>query len=404
VAREWNKLSPRKVASCKTQGFYSDGLGLWLQVSKWGTKSWVFRYKRDGRGRYLGLGPLHTVSLAEARERARQARQTLLDGKDPIEAKRQFRKATLLADAKRKTFRNCAADYLAEHSDSWKNAKHRAQWASSIERANKAFGDLDVVDIDVDIILNFLRPIWRKTPETGSRIRGRVEAILDWATAANRRQGENPARWRGHLEHLLKAKPKATHHPALPFSELPAFMAELREHNGISARALEFTILTAARTSEAIGAKWDEIDLEAKIWTVPPKRMKAGRQHRVPLSNRTVELLEALPRDTSGFVFIGASIGKPISNMAMLQLLRGMPGRDGLTVHGFRSTFSDWARERTAFPRDVVEMALAHAIRDKSEAAYRRGDALEKRRRLMAEWVGYCQSPAVNAEVVALHG
>ena len=202
----------------------------------------------------------------------------------------------------------------------------------------------------------------------------------------------------------MKAKPKATHHPALPFSELPAFMAELREHNGISARALEFTILTAARTSEAIGAKWDEIDLEAKIWTVPPKRMKAGRQHRVPLSNRTVELLEALPRDTSGFVFIGASIGKPISNMAMLQLLRGMPGRDGLTVHGFRSTFSDWARERTAFPRDVVEMALAHAIRDKSEAAYRRGDALEKRRRLMAEWVGYCQSPAVNAEVVALHG
>ena len=402
--REGNKLTAMKVKRLKAPGRYCDGHGLWLQVSASGSKAWLFRFMREGRARQMGLGPLHTVSLAEARVRARQARQVLLDGKDPIDDKHATRKAARLAAARQMTFRQCAADYLAEHASGWKNPKHAWQWENSIERANKAFGDLDVGDIDVDVLLKFLRPIWRATPETGSRIRGRVEAVLDWATASKFRQGDNPARWRGHLQHLLKAKPSTTHHPALPFDEIPDFMTELRERDSISARALEFTVLTAARTAEAIGATWNEIDLGEKVWTVPAERMKASRAHRVPLSDRAVEILEAVPREKSGFVFIGARAGKPLSNMAMLELLRGMRGH-GLTVHGFRSTFSDWARERTAYPRDVVEMAIAHAIKDKSEAAYRRGDALPKRRRLMAEWARYCSSPAqVSADVVALHG
>jgi integrase len=245
--------------------------------------------------------------------------------------------------------------------------------------------------------------LWDRAPETASRLRGRIERILAWATVQEYRAGENPARWRGHLQEMFAAKPKAKHHDALPFDQIAGFMAELRSRDSLSARALEFTVLTAARTGEAIGAKWDEIDLEAKVWTLPPGRMKASRQHRVPLSDRAVDILRALPRSKSGFVFAHANGLRPVSNMAMLELLRGMKG-SGHTVHGFRSSFSDWARDRTAYARDVIEMALAHAIKDKSGAAYRRGDALEKRRRLMAEWARYCQSPAAKGEVVALHG
>ncbi len=255
------------------------------------------------------------------------------------------------------------------------------------------------------MVLKLLRPIWPTKPETASRVRGRIERILDWASAQEFRAGDNPARWRGHLDALLPAKTKVRavrHHPALPFVDLPDFMARLRERNSISARALEFTILTAARTAEVTGSKWNEIDLGAGIWTVPAGRTKSSRPHRVPLSDRAIEILEGLPRERSGFLFIGGRVDSPISNFAMLQMLRGL--EPGLTVHGFRSTFSDWARERTAYPRDVVEMALAHAVKDRTEAAYRRGDALEKRRRLMEAWSRYCSSPITSGDVVELLG
>ena len=406
--RQGNKLTALEVARLKQPGRYSDGHGLWLQVSQTGTKAWLFRYMRDGRARQMGLGPLYSVSLAEARIRARQARQLLLDSYDPIDLKRDARTAVRLERAKAVTFHQCADDYLDAHAGAWRNAKHRKQWQATLDAyAHPLIGTLPVASIDTALTLKILRPIWKDKPETASRLRGRIERILAWATVHGFRRGDNPARWRGHLDALLPAKSKVRpvrHHPALPFVELPAFMTELRKRDSVSARALEFTVLTAARTSEATGATWEEIDLKAKVWTVPAKRMKSARPHRVPLTERTLEILNDLPRDNSGFLFIGAKVGSPISNMAMLELLRGMRG-DRLTVHGFRSTFSDWARERTAYPRDVVEMALAHAIKDKSEAAYRRGDALEKRGRLMADWARYCEAPAVvTADVLALHG
>jgi integrase len=399
--RKINRLSAISIARAKEPGRYYDGGGLLLQIGPTGTKSWLFRYQRDGRERRMGLGGIDTVSLAEARVRARQARQLILDGKDPLELKHEGRKAEQLAQARKMTFKQCAAEYLAEHSDGWKNAKHRAQWITSIERANRSFGNFDVAEIDVDVLIRFLTPIWRATPETGSRMRGRIEAVLDWATARKFRQGENPARWKGHMEHLLKAKPEAVHHPAMPFVDLPAFMAEVRARDSLSARALELTILAAARTSEVLGARWDEIDLKAAVWTVPAERMKSGREHRVPLSDRAMEILSVLHRDRSGLMFPGAKAGSPLSNMAMLQLLRGMKG-NGLTVHGFRSCFSDWARERTNYPRDVVEMALAHRIKDRSERAYRRGDALDKRRRLMRDWSSFCESPVREGSVIPI--
>jgi integrase len=402
-----------KVKSERRAGFHRDrgdgaAKGLYLQVSKSPngvTRSWVFRYTSPitGKRRWHGLGPADAIGLSVARERAREARQQVLLGNDPIlerQATRNAkREAHLREIASTMTFRQCAAEYLAEHKESWSNEKHRAQWVTSLNRANAKFGDLNVGSIDVDVIMKFLQPIWKATPETGSRIRQRVERVLDWATVRKFREGENPARWRGHLEHLLKAKPKGKHHAALPWQELPAFMAELRARDGISARALELCILTAARTGEIIGARWDEID--GDIWTIPAERMKMGKQHRVPLSDRALAILDSLPR-MGDYVFPGGVYGKPISNMAMLELLKGMNG-GGLTVHGFRSSFSDWARENTAYPRDIVEMALAHAIKDKSEAAYRRGDALPKRSRLMQAWADYAAStPVEAAEVVPI--
>jgi integrase len=322
LAREINKLTPRKIASLTKPGRYGDGLGLELQVSQWATKAWVLRFTRNGKTRCLGLGPLHTVSLAEARERARQARQVILDGRDPIDAKREARRAEQLAAARKMTFRQCAAAYIAEHSGNWSNPKHAAQWSASVERASGAFGDLDVGAIDTDVLIKFLAPIWRATPESASRLRGRIEAILDWAGARGFRQGENCARWRGHLEHLLKAKPPQKHLAALPVAELPAFMAELRGRAELAARALEFTILTAARTGEAMGARWDEIDFAAKVWTLPAERMKSGRQHRVPLTDRLLAILADLPRDGGPLLFPGVSGSKPMHNGALLNVLK----------------------------------------------------------------------------------
>ncbi|SDR31067.1 Integrase [Rhizobiales bacterium GAS113] len=396
--RKGNELTAATVNSLSKPGLYGDGLGLWLQVSRVGeriTKSWIFRFMLDGKARYMGLGPVHTFSLKEARERARLARQQAKDGIDPIDARREKRKQQKLEAAKRVTFKEACERYTTAHKTGWKNAKHAAQWETTLASAYPAIGSLPVNEIDTGLVLKVLEPIWHSTPETATRLRGRIESVLSWATTSGYRSGDNPARWRGHLDQLLPKRSKVRavkHHPALPFEELPAFMAELRQREGISPRALEFTILSATRTGETIGAKWPEIDFDKKTWAVPAERMKMGKEHRVPLSDRALAILEALPReDGNAFVFIGGKKGAPLSNMAMLELMKGM--RPGYVPHGFRSTFRDWAAETTNYPNHVVEMALAHVVGDKVEAAYRRGVLFEKRRKLMTDWCRFCSSP-----------
>jgi integrase len=398
------QLTTRKIETAKKPGYYCDGAGLYLQVSKYGTKSWAYRFMLNGRSREMGLGSIATFTLKEARERARECRQLVAKGIDPIEERKAKRDAAQVQEAARITFQQAAEQYMSAHSSSWKNGKHRDQWKTTLESyAYPVMGKLPVDAIDLPHVLKVLEPIWHTKTETASRLRGRIERILAWATVRKYRRGENPARWTGHLSEMLPSKQKirkARHLPALPFAELSAFMAELQKRQRISARALEFTILTAARTSEVIGAKWAEV--ADGLWTVPGERMKGGKEHAIPLSKRAVEILENLPRE-SDYVFPGARHGARIGSTAMLELLRGMKG-DGLTVHGFRSTFRDWAGDQTNFAREVIEAALAHRLKDKAEAAYRRSDALEKRRRLMEAWARYCNSPAAKGEVVVLHG
>ncbi len=409
-----NRLNVLQVAKLNSPGRYADGGGLYLRVAEYETKAgrahsknWLFRYERGGRERQMGLGSINTLSLAEARAKARECRQALLDGGEPIEARRARKREALAAAAKVMSFRECAEAYIAEHRDSWKNPKHAEQWPSTLQTyVYPVIGDISVAMIDTNLVEKCLRPIWKTIPNSARRIRGRIETVLNWAKAHDKRTGENPARWRGHLALLFRDKEKKAkrvkHHPALPFIETPRFMGELRGHRDVSSRALEFTVLTAARTSETIGARWSEIDLAEKIWTVPADRIKAGKLHLVPLSDRAVEILKALPQEAgSDFVFIGSRSGKPLSNMAMLELLRGL--RPGYTVHGFRSTFRDWAGDRTNYAREVIEAALAHGIEDETEAAYRRSTAVEKRTRLMAAWTKFCATvPASTAKVVAI--
>jgi integrase len=396
-----NRLTALKVNKLKTPGRYADGGGLWLKISEGGTKSWQFRYSRHGVHRHMGLGPLMSVSLAEARERAKQARQVLLDGRDPIEARRDADATLRLEAARQMTFAEATDAFLSTNSVVWRNDKHRGQWRSTLTTyAFPVFGDLPVKEIDTALVVKALTPIWHAKHETANRVRGRVERVLAWAEAQQLREGENPAAW-ARLKYLLPLKAKAKdHHPALPYVELPGFMAELRQRDYVSARALEFTVLTASRTNETIGMRWDEIDFDAGLWTIPGSRMKANRPHQVPLSDRCISILKALPR-TGDFVFINGG-GNAISNMAMLQLLRGM--RPGVTTHGFRATFKTWARERTSFAVEVQEAALAHAVADKVEAAYIIGDnMLDKRARLMAEWSKFCGAPAVTATVTPIN-
>ena len=398
-------LSAKRVAHLKKPGRYGDGHGLCLQITPSGVKSWLLRYERAGRERWMGLGPLHTVSLQEARERARKARGQLLDGLDPLEARKAEHTRRALEAAKTITFEDAAVAYFNDHEKKWTNAKHRAQFLSTLKAyAFPTIGRLSVADIDTGLVLKSIEEIWRTKTETASRVRGRIEAVLDWATVRGYRTGDNPARWHGLISEVLPARGKAqktVHHAALPFAELPAFMAALREcEGGVGSRALEFTILTAARTGETLGARWTEIDFDEKMWKVPADRMKASREHRVPLSDRAIEILQAMPRETKNpFVFIGSRRGG-LSNMAMAAVLKRM-NRDDITVHGFRSTFRDWAAERTNYQNQIVEMALAHVVGNKVEAAYRRGDLFNKRRRLMAEWARYSGSePMTQAAVI----
>jgi integrase len=402
MARTMGRLTALAVMRATKPGMYADGGGLYLRVGPSGAKSWVFRFRIDGKRRDMGLGPLHAVTLAGAREKATACRAERFDGRDPLEGRHASKLAEKLAASKAMTFRQCAATYIDAHRLGWKNEKHAAQWASTLEAyANPIFGDLPVQVIDTTLVMKVLEPIWSTKTETASRLRGRIEAVLDWATVREFRRGDNPARWRGHLDHLLPRRTKVQkvqHHPALPYTELGAFMTSLRFQEGHAARALEFLILTAGRTGEVIGARWNEINLAEGVWTVPTSRMKAGREHRVPLSAPAVKLIrnqqaavELLEGRLDGFVFPGGRPGKGLSNMALLKLLERMK-RDDLTAHGFRSTFRDWAAEQTHFPRDVAEMALAHTISDKVEAAYRRGDLFDKRRQMMDAWALYCEA------------
>ncbi len=393
--RKMLRLSPKGVVNLKTPGDYCDGGGLYLQVSKSGTKSWVYRYTLNGRARWMGLGPFHPVTLAEARIKALAARKLLLDKIDPLEARNAARDCRALEKARAVTFSGCAAAYIRAKRSDWKNAKHADQWTSTIDTyCGPIIGKLPVQDVDTALVVKVLEPIWTVIPETASRLRGRIESVLGWATVSGYRTGDNPARWRGHLDNVLpslKKKARVKHHPALPFDQMGEFMESLRAQEGIAPRALEFLILTAARTGEVIGAQWDEFDLKAGLWTVPASRMKAGREHRVPLAPRAVEIIRALHQSQSDYAFPGQREGNHLSNMAMLQLLK-REGRSDLTVHGFRSTFRDWTAERTNYPREVCEMALAHTVGDAVEAAYRRGDLFEKRRRLMLEWSKHCDN------------
>jgi len=406
MARKLNRLTAVEVRANDKKGMYHDGGGLYLQVSSSGTKSWIFRFTLDGRAREMGLGPVHAIPLADARKRAAECRRMRLDGIDPIEARSEHRSWKKLEAARGKTFDACAAAYLDAHNDGWRNAKHREQWRNTLSSyASPVLGSLPVQAVDLALVMKALEPIWKAKPETASRLRGRIEAVLDWAKVRGYRVGENPARWRGHLDKLLPARAKiqkVVHHPALPYSEIADFIVSLRTQEGIAACALEFLILTAARTGEIIGARWDEVDLNEKVWVVSGERMKTGREHRVPLSGPALAVFKKMKEiGESDFVFPGGKRGKPLSNMAMLALLKRI-GRNDLTAHGFRSTFRDWAAERTNFPREVVEMALAHTIENKVEAAYRRGDLFQKRRQLMEAWARFCLTTSVQADVVPI--
>jgi integrase len=400
------KLSAVEVAKVKGPAVLHDGGGLYLRVSPTGSKSWVFRFQLDGKRRDMGLGPYPDISLAAARGRATEHRKQRHGGIDPLEAREAQRQARRLSVARGRTFRAMAEEFIGRNEAGWRNAKHRQQWRNTLASyVYPTMGELPVAAIDNGLVIQVLEPLWTTKPETASRVRGRIEAVLDAATVRGFRQGPNPAQWKGNLAHILPARAKVrkvAHHAALAFDDVPEFLIALRGRPGMAARALEFAILTAARTGEALGATWGEIDLDAKVWTVPAKRMKGGREHRVPLSEAALAVLQmvrplALMRDgepdTAAPLFPGSRRALPLSNMVLLMLLRRMK-RDDLTAHGFRSTFSDWAAERTAYPREVVEMALAHAVENKVEAAYRRGDLFNKRRKLMDAWEDFCAAPA----------
>ena len=395
AGRTLNKLSAVQAAKITTPGRHSDGGGLYLFVDPHGRRRWIFMYARNGKRTELGLGGGRDLSLANARAEAAKMRELLATGGDP--------KAERAKDDYIPTFGECADAYVEAMKPSWRNAKHAAQWTMTLTKYAKPMRSKLVSAIGTQDVLDVLQGLWKRTPETAERLRGRIENVLDAAKAKGHRSGENPARWRGHLDQLLPKRQRLSrgHHTALAYDATADFMADLRGRSAVAARALEFAILTAARSGEVLGAQWDEIDREKKVWTIPAVRMKAGREHRVPLSPRAMEIVDAMAKlGTEGHLFPGPEPGKPLSSMAMAMLLRRM--KADITVHGFRSTFRDWASETTGFPHEVCESALAHVIGNKAEAAYRRGDLFDKRRKLMEAWAGYCARKA-GTKVVPLH-
>jgi len=389
------KLTIQQVKSTNRRGFYGDGDGLYLKVTETGTKSWVFRFRVNGKLRDHGLGSVNTLSLAEARQAAQECRKLRLQGQDPIEEKRRQRVTAQLEAAKAVSFKACVESYVASHKSSWRNAKHQRQWSATLEKyAYPVFGDLPVGEIDMRLVQKVLKPIWYDKTETASRVRGRIETILNYATVQGLREGNNPAVWRGNLSVVLPAKNKITkvkHMKALPHTEMAGFWAKLSEYTGAGADALRLVILTAARSGEVRGATADEFDLEQAVWTIPADRMKAGQEHRIPLSPPAVELVKRLLKQRTGdIVFPGMKKDKPISDGTLLAVLKRMGCKERTTVHGFRSTFRDWAAEKTDVAREVAEAALAHTLENKVEAAYMRSDLFDKRRELMSDWVSYC--------------
>jgi integrase len=396
------KLTVRTVAALTAKGRYADGDNLLLQVGPNGSKSWLFAFMLNGRSRQMGLGPVSLISLAEAREKSFTYRRMLLDGVDPLEQRRAER-----AKVATPTFRAFAEEWIATQEAGWRNDKHKAQWKSSLKRyAEPVIGDLPVNIISTDDVMRVLKPIWSEKAETANRVRTRIAQILDAAKARGLRTGDNPAEWKGRLKHLLPAQSKVKrvkHHGALAFADIPALMTELRQRDGMSARALEFTVLCAARTAEVINATWPEIDLKEKVWTVPAGRTKQGREHRVPLSARAVEILQSLPRNPDNEYVFPSDIRfrRPLSDMAMLEMIRGLRGH-GVTVHGTaRSGFRTWASE-TAQPREVAEAALGHVVGDETERAYARSDLLTRRRVVMEAWAAFCAAPPREGRVVAM--
>jgi len=394
------KLTARAAATTKP-GRYGDGRGLYLVVSRTGSRKWVFRFTFAGRVTEMGLGNA-AVSLAQARQKAAEARKLVAAGRNPIEARREGERIA----AGKPTFGQCADALLAAKASEWRNEKHRAQWAMTLGEYAKPLRALPVDEVDTEAVLGVLQPVWQARPETASRLRGRIETVLDAARAKGHiaRNEANPARWRGHLDKLLPKRQKLTrgHHAAMAFDGVPDFIGRLREREAVAALALEFAILTAARSGEVLGARRAEFDLEGKVWVIPAARMKAGCEHRVPLSSRALAILDVLANGKVGeFIFAGQKAGKPLSGMAMEMVLRRMKV-DGVTVHGFRSAFRDWCGEATSFPRELAEAALAHVAGDATERAYRRGDALEKRRRLMEAWAGFCEPKTAGSKVVPM--
>ena len=390
MAQAVKKLSARAVATVTEPGRHSDGEGLYLNVTPAGARSWLFMWKKAGKRREMGIGSAGSVSLARAREIASECRAQVAAGIDPIEA----RDAAAEIKPRKPTFGEIADKFLATKESEWRNPKHRAQWRMTLETYAAPLWSRPVDEIDTEAVLSVLTPLWQTKAETASRLRGRIENVLDAARAKGHIPSNeaNPARLRGHLAHLLPKRAKLTrgHHAAMAYDDVPAFIARLREREALAAMALEFCILTAARSGEVYGARWSEIDMAAKVWTVPAERMKAAREHRIPLSDRALAILEKLSQArTSELVFPGQRVGKSLSATAMEMLLRRMD-QDAVTVHGFRSAFRDWAGNETHFPREVAEAALAHVVGDKAEQAYRRGDALEKRRDIMQAWANHC--------------
>jgi integrase len=412
MARLIEKLNTLKVKHAGP-GAYADGNNLYLQVTKTGAKSWLFRYMRHGAQREMGLGPLRTVGLAEARARAAEARKMLLDGQDPLESRQRARQLAAVQKAKATLFKAAAEACIDDRKASWSNEKHAKQWSATLETyAYPIIGKHAVGEIDLNSVVKVLKPIWETRSETASRVRQRIETVLDYAMTKGWRTGENPARWGGNLENIFPKKGKiwsVQHHRSLAWPLLPAFIKELVAQDGSAAKALLLTILTACRTGEVISAEWNEFDLDENVWTIPAARMKARREHRIPLPAFAIDVLKAvLPAETgdetSRFVFPGNKKNSGLSNMALLEVLRRM-GRTDITTHGFRSTFRVWAAEQTDFPAEVVEAALAHTVLNKVEAAYKRTDFFDRRRALMEQWAFFCitQMASEDAFLVAKH-
>jgi len=394
MAKQINKLTDRGIRSQNKPGRYADGNGLYLQVGKSGAKSWIFRYMLDGKSREMGLGSIRMETLSQARDKAKQCKKLLRCGTDPIRD-RQERVAVEKADNKEMlSFQKCTEGYLNVHSSSWRSARHAEIWHSSIKRfAYPIIGPIHVNKIERSHILNILDPIWREKTETATRLRGRLESILNWATVKEYRKGDNPARWRGYLDQLLP-KPSeihtVKHFPALPYRDVGAFMNKLKARQALSASALRLIILTACRSIEVREAEWCEFDLQNKTWTIPVGRMKMKKEHVIPLCKEALDIVKSIPRlSDSEHLFTGPNSGKPMSDVVFKKLMERM-GVTGITTHGFRSTFRDWAAEQTSFPREVIEACLAHQLKDKAEAAYFRSNLLDKRRTLMKKWSDYC--------------